>query len=226
MALTAQREQCVVERGGSVAGHFAHHAEPALAATGLRTISPLESGGNLDTPQLVAGSRLFVVVQVSGALFSVGDLHFAQGGGEVCGSGIELAGAVTVRFAVHKNSAWRPRFPAFETPAPPPRRYFGVTGVAINAANGIDAMNVQLAARTALVAMIDYLVVTRGLTPNAAYALASVAVDLRIAELVNQPHPVVSAVVALDIFEQVLDEDWSNSLGRALLPLGGRTGQS
>ena len=48
-----------------------------------------------------AGSRLWLPVDVPGALFSAGDIHFAQGDGEVCGTAIEVAGAVTVRFALH-----------------------------------------------------------------------------------------------------------------------------
>ena len=67
---------------------------PPEAADGLRTIPPRETGGNLDVRQLVAGSKLFLPVEVPGALFSAGDLHFAQGDGEVCGSAIEIAGAI------------------------------------------------------------------------------------------------------------------------------------
>ena len=73
----------------------------------------------MDIRQLVAGSRLWLPVDVPGALFSVGDLHFAQGDGEVCGTAIEVAGAVTVRFGVIRDGAHRSRFPTFETPARP-----------------------------------------------------------------------------------------------------------
>ena len=71
----------------------------------------MRSGGNLDIRQLVAGSRLWLPVDVPGALFSIGDLHFAQGDGEVCGTAIEVAGAVTVRFGVIRDGARRSRFP-------------------------------------------------------------------------------------------------------------------
>ena len=87
------------ERGGPVADSLPESAIPPEAADGLRTIPPREIGGNLDIRQLVAGSRLYLPVDVPGALFSIGDLHFAQGDGEVCGTAIEVAGAVTVRFA-------------------------------------------------------------------------------------------------------------------------------
>ena len=92
-------------------------AWPPEAAAGLRTIPPREGGGNLDVRQLVAGSKLLLPVDVEGALFSAGDLHYAQGDGEVCISAIEISGAVTVRFSVRSRPRWRPRFAAFETPA-------------------------------------------------------------------------------------------------------------
>ena len=68
----------------------------------------------MDVRQLVAGAKLWLPVDVPGALFSIGDLHFAQGDGEVCGTAIEVAGSVTVRFAVHDVPARA--FPAYETP--------------------------------------------------------------------------------------------------------------
>ena len=107
-----ERERMLEERGFPVAETGASGAVPAFAAAGLRTIPPRENGGNLDIRHLVVGSRLFLPVHVSGALFSAGDLHFAQGDGEVCGSAIEIAGAVTVRFSVHQ--APRPTDPASE----------------------------------------------------------------------------------------------------------------
>ena len=74
-------------------------------------------GGNIDIRQLVAGSRLWLPVDVPGALFSIGDLHFAQGDGEVCGTAIEVAGAVTFRLSLHDGPA--PAMPRYETPAAP-----------------------------------------------------------------------------------------------------------
>src|SRR5207248_10247603 len=104
-----------------VADALPEAAIPPRAADGLRTIPPRETGGNLDIRQLVAGSRLRLPVSVPGALFSIGDLHFAQGDGEVCGTAIEIAGAVTVRFALHKSPAVRMRFPCYDTPRRPVR---------------------------------------------------------------------------------------------------------
>ena len=96
-------------RGGPVADPMPESAVPPSAADGLRTIPPRETGGNLDIRQLVAGSRLYLPVDVPGALFSIGDLHFAQGDGEVCGTAIEVAGSVTVALHVHSDHVRRGR---------------------------------------------------------------------------------------------------------------------
>jgi formamidase len=197
LAAIREREDRIAACGGPVADAAPESAIPATAANGLRTIPPRELGGNLDVRQLVAGSRLFLPVDVPGALFSVGDLHFAQGDGEVCGTAIEIAGSVTVSFQIHRGDVHRHRFPAFETPARPGRRCFATTGIPVEA-----AMDLGAAAREALTAMIDHLVAAYGFEPAAAYALCSAAVDLRLSEVVDVPYPVVSALLPLDIFDE------------------------
>jgi formamidase len=191
-----RREERVGEGGGPVADPAPESALPRFAADGLRTIPPREIGGNLDIRQLVAGSRLYLPVDVPGAMFSVGDLHFAQGDGEVCGTAIEVAGSVTVALHVHEDHARRSRFPTFETPARPGRHSFATTGIPVD-----DAMDLTIAAREALGAMIDHLTATYGFEAAAAYALCSAVVDLRLSEVVDVPYPVVSALLPLDVFE-------------------------
>jgi formamidase len=176
-------------------------AWPPEAAAGLRTIPPREGGGNLDVRQLVAGSKLLLPVDVEGALFSAGDLHYAQGDGEVCISAIEISGAVTVRFSVRSRPRWRPRFAAFETPAVTQRASFATAGIPLTDDGVNAAMNLNVAARRALLELIDYLELERGLTRDAAYVLCSVAADLRISEVVDSPNPVVSALLPLDVFD-------------------------
>ena len=63
-------------------------------------------------------------------------------------------------------------------------------------------MDLTAAARAALVEMIDYLEATYGFERAAAYALCSVAVDLRISEAVDVPYPLVSALLPLDVFDE------------------------
>src|SRR5439155_846955 len=132
---------------------------------------------------LVAGSKLFLPVEVEGALFSAGDLHVAQGDGEVCGSAIEVAGAVTVRFGLHKSPSWLPRFPAFETPAATQRASFATTGIPLADDGTNVALDLNLAARRAVLELVDHLQLVRGLSRDAAYILCSVAADLRISEV-------------------------------------------
>ena len=93
------------------------HAVPQgpVAEEGLRTIPPRENCGNVDIKQLTKGAKLFVPVAVDGALYSVGDGHYAQGDSECCGTAIEMGATAVVRFRVHrqlakeKNIVW-PRF--------------------------------------------------------------------------------------------------------------------
>ena len=153
------REERIRAAGGPVAADAPESASPPSAAGGLRTIPPREIGGNLDIRQLVAGSRLFLPVHVPGALFSIGDLHFAQGDGEVCGTGIEIEAAVTVRLGLRKAPRWVPRFPAYLTPPRPERACFATTGIPEE-----SPMDLTAAARAALIAMIDWLETEHGLS--------------------------------------------------------------
>lgn len=63
-----------------------------------------EHGGNCDIKNLSRGSKVYLPVHMKGAKFSVGDLHFSQGDGEIsfCGA-IEMAGVITINFKVMKN---------------------------------------------------------------------------------------------------------------------------
>lgn len=196
MAMQRAREERIRAAGGPVADDLPEAAVPTSAASGLRTIPPRETGGNLDIRRLVAGSTLLLPVHVPGALLSLGDVHFAQGDGEVCGTGIEIAAVVTVRLGVRKQPAWVPRFPAYLTPAQPGRACFATTGISED-----TAMDLTAAARAALLAMIDWLVAEHGLSREAAYCLCSACVDLHLSEVVDVPFPLVSALIPLDIFE-------------------------
>jgi formamidase len=188
------REEALQARGQPVADPLPEAAVPQAASEGVRTIPPRETGGNMDVRQLVAGSKLWLPVDVPGALFSIGDLHFAQGDGEVCGTAIEVAGSVTVRFGVHDVPA--PAFPAYETPGGAARRSFATVGIPVDV-----GMDLNAAARAALLEMIGHLERRYGLARPAGYALCSACVDLRISEVVDVPYPLVSALLPLDVFE-------------------------
>jgi formamidase len=190
------REDALRASGQPVADALPEAALPPAAADGVRTIPPRETGGNMDVRQLVAGSKLWLPVDVPGAMFSIGDLHFAQGDGEVCGTAIEVAGSVTVRFAVHDAPA--PAFPAYETPGGRSvERWFATAGIAVD-----EGMSLNAAARAALLQMIGHLERRYSFARPAAYALCSACVDLRISEAVDVPYPLVSALLPLDVFEK------------------------
>jgi len=205
------REAAIAEAGGEALPPEAGAAVPATepyASQALRTIPPRETGGNLDVPQARAGATVFLPVDVPGALLSLGDVHFAQGDGEVCGTAIETHGRVTIRLDVLPAAklGFRPQTPAFEAVEPEwkgGRRHFVTTGLPIRPDGSNAEMDTTLAARNALLAMIEWLTAERGLTREAAYVLCSVAVDLRISEIVDVPNPVVSALCPLDIFHAI-----------------------
>jgi acetamidase/formamidase len=158
------------------------------------TIPPTETGGNMDTRHLTAGTRLWLPVQVPGALFSLGDGHAAQGDGEVCGTAIETPMQAQMRLTVRKDV--RVTAPEFETAGP--------LGSATNTAPwfAADGVGPDLfeAARDATRRMIDRLGVRHGMAPDDAYMLISVAGELRISEIVDQPNWIVTCYVPTSIF--------------------------
>ena len=179
-----------------------------VATEGLRTISPRENGGNMDIKQITKGSTLSVPVTVEGALFSVGDGHFAQGDGEVCVTAVEMGATAVVRFRVLKGAAekpWRgPRFSHRDYFAPPewaaPKHFVAATGMPIRDDGVNEGENLTLACRNALLNMID-LLQERGWTREQAYVICSVAADLRISNVVDVPNYVVSALLPEAIFQ-------------------------
>jgi acetamidase/formamidase len=149
-------------------------------------VPPRRVGGNLDTRDLVAGTTLWLPVEVEGALLSIGDTHAAQGDGEVCGTAIESAMDVVVTIDVEAGAA--PDFPRFETSGPL-TRHVDAAGHLVTTGVGPDLM---AGAKAAVRQMIDLLGRDRYLDPADAYMLCSVAADLRITEIVDAPNWVVA----------------------------------
>jgi len=204
------REQRALDKGALVFPPDPNGAVPAgpCGLTGLRTLPPRENGGNFDVKQLTAGAKLFLPVYREGALFSTGDGHFAQGDGEVCVTAVEMGATAVVRFKVHKGLAEQRKFnaPVFSRQtyfADPrfaaPERFLGVMGMPINAAGEIEAENLTLACRNAVLSMIE-LLQDRGFSREQAYIICSVAVDLRVSNVVDVPNYVVSALLPEAIF--------------------------
>ena len=128
------------------------------------------NGGNMDNKALVAGTTLYLPVNVPGALFFVGDGHAAQGDGEVDITALETS--LVGRFTFHVVHA-----PKFRTPwAETPDRWVVM---------GFDD-DLAHATRKAVRAGVDFLAVQKGMTREEAYQLLSVAGDVAITEIVDR----------------------------------------
>jgi len=231
VATVKAREAALAAAGGFVLlPDPTNGAPPGICGTGgsaaadcLRTIPPRENGGNMDVKQMVRGTRLLFPCYVPGCLLSIGDVHFAQGDGEVSGTAIEMNAVVTVRVALRKGQAFLlNNRPAFEGDSQlkdlAPTKFYATVGYPLKAAGEVPptiaahadlaeitplenlSEDVTLAARDALRKMIDYLVTVKGLTPHQAYILSSVAVDLHISNLVDVPNFAVTAILPLEVF--------------------------
>jgi acetamidase/formamidase len=151
-------------------------------------------GGNMDTRQLVRGSTLYLPVQVDQALFSCGDAHACQGDGEVCVTGLEAPMFAALRLTLEKGRSIPA--PQYRTPGPLTPRvdsapFYGTTGV------GGD---LYVAAQDAVRAMVDHIATTYSLGREDAYVLCSLAVDLKISEIVDAGQYIVSALLPEAIF--------------------------
>jgi acetamidase/formamidase len=152
---------------------------------------PGKHGGNMDIRHLTARSRIKIPVWVDGALFSVGDVHAAMGDGEVCVCAIECAGEATLRFTLECRSGLRwPQYSG-EGDAKPKKGYYAATGI---------APDLMAAAKESVRNMLDHLTRSYGLTREEAYVLCSVAADVRVHEVVDQPNWVVGTMISRDIF--------------------------
>jgi len=159
-------------------GKYTRPLAPFLGVTGVAPAQPgehstvpprPEAGGNIDCKELVAGSTLYLPVNVPGALLYLGDGHGAQGDGEVCGTAIECP--MTTEMVVDLARDQPLRSVHAETPAG--RVTFGFSAD-LNEAMG-DALD-------AMVTWLAELCVT---SRAEALALASNCVDLRVTQVAN-----------------------------------------
>jgi acetamidase/formamidase len=142
---------------------------PPAAWGSVSTLPPRKNGGNLDNKELVAGTTLYLPVHVDGALFSVGDGHGVQGDGEVCVTAIEtgLIGTFELVLREDLHLEW----PRAETPT-------HIMTMAFDP----DLDDCVVIALWQMVALIAEQV---GITPQEAYALCSLAADVRVTQVVN-----------------------------------------
>jgi acetamidase/formamidase len=159
-------------------GKYTRSLAPFLGVTGVTPAAPgchstipprAEAGGNIDCKELVAGSVLYLPVNVDGGLLYLGDGHGAQGDGESCGTAIEC-GMTTE--AVVSVAGERPlRCVHAETPA-------GLVTFGFSA-------DLNEAMGDALDAMVTWMAELYGTSRAEALALASTCVDLRVTQVVN-----------------------------------------
>lgn len=159
-------------------------------------IPPGDHGGNVDCKHLVEGSKVYFPVGVEGALFSVGDGHAAQGEGEVGGTAIECPMKVDVRFRILKDK--RVEQMEYLTPGPLDKytntgQWYFTTGI---------APDLMIATKLAIKRMLTHIQLEYGLTKHEAMVLCSVAVDLKIHEVVDTPNWTVGAGLPLSIFHE------------------------
>jgi len=157
-------------------------APPVLQGR-ISSTPPGPHGGNLDNKDLVAGSVLYLPVNVTGALLSIGDGHGLQGDGEVSGTALEtsLRGTFQIILRKDKRLAW----PRAETPT----HY-----ITMGLSDDLDQ-----ASRLAVREMVDFLVTEKGMTRDDAYLLCSLAADLHVTQTVDVTKG-VHAMLAKSIF--------------------------
>ncbi len=223
------RETQLLESGGVVMNPDPDEAYPAMLcgvegtkpSECLRTIPPREHGGNMDIRYITTGTTVYLPCYIDGCGLAVGDFHYAQGDGEVAGTAIEMGGKMTVTARIVEDPPNLSRGPHYEGPVSvlgiPSKRFYAVTGFPLKEKDSVPAnlayldskkiaglrnlsSDINLAARNALAAMIDYIVSEYGYDRTQAYIIASVAVDMRIGQLVDVPNVGVTAILPLDIF--------------------------
>ena len=226
-----RRETALAAAGGAVYGPHPLYATPA-SLCGLngtyknecmRTVPPREHGGNFDIRYLGAGATIYLPCYVDGCGLAVGDVHFAQGDGEVAGTAIEMDSVVKLTTRLMKQGDQPRRGIHYEGPARlldiPSRSFYATTGFPLKRSGELPprlayvgseklselenlSNDLTLAARNALLEMIDYIQSEHGLTREQAYIVASVAVDLRIGQVVDFPNVGVTAILPTDIFQE------------------------
>lgn len=189
----------------------------------LRTIPPRENGGNMDVKQMVEGTTLLLPCFIDGCGLFIGDVHFAQGDGEVAGTAIEMGAIVTVETSIRKGMASVVKQPMFEGGSQikklEPDSFHAVVGYPLKAAGEVPPQwtyldsakikpltnlsnDVTLAARNSLINMLDWLKTTKGLTKEQAFVVTSVACDLRISNVVDVPNYAVTTICPMNIFDK------------------------
>ncbi|KAF2455253.1 Acetamidase/Formamidase [Lineolata rhizophorae] len=191
------------------AGSAEGEIKDKVGREGARTIPGRpEHGGNCDIKNLSRGSKVYLPVHVPGAKFSVGDLHFSQGDGEIsfCGA-IEMAGVITIKFNVVKNGMAEMglKSPIYQPgPVEPqfgPGRHIYFEGFSVDEHGKQHYMDATVAYRQTTLRCIEYLR-RYGYDDYQIYLLLGCApVQGHIGGIVDIPNACTTMGLPIDIFE-------------------------
>ncbi len=195
------------EPQNAILGGLSGEAFDRVAAEAARTAPPRENGGNQDIKNLTRGTRVFYPVYVSGANFSVGDLHFSQGDGEItfCG-GIEMGGFIDLHvdlikggmqtYGVSENAIFMPG----KTP-PQYSEWLAFSGTSVTLDGEQRYLDSQLAYQRACLHAITYLS-KFGYSPEQAYLLLGAApIEGRFSSVVDIPNSCATVYLPTAIFD-------------------------
>lgn len=152
----------------------------------LTTFPPRANGGNMDDPNLIKGVTVYLPVFVKGALFSIGDPHAAQGLGEVVGTAVECDMRIRFRLSVRKDK--KIKEPQYES-----KDFYATTGF---------GATIDEAAKKATRYMVEHISTNYKMPQPEAYMLCSLIGDLKIAEVVDLPHMLVTMHIPKNVFEK------------------------
>lgn len=217
-----RREQALIDRDpnrvpplglppledGVLAGTLSGQELQMVGREGARTVPGRENGGNMDIKNFTRGSRVFYPVFVPGAKFSIGDLHFSQGDGEItfCGA-IEMGGYVDLGVDLIKDGM--NKYGVQDTPILIPGRvepryseFLTFTGVSVHETSGENYyMDATVAYRRACLNAIEYLK-KFGYSGEQAYLLlGSAPIEGRISGIVDIPNACCSLYLPTAIFD-------------------------
>ena len=143
-------------------------------------------GGDIDMKELVEGSTLYMPVFVEGGLLAMGDSHAVVGDGAVGGTGAETEAEIHIRVTVEKGMGLRS-----------PRALTPDYLVTLSYGDELGP-----AMRQAVRDMVDFLVQEKGMEPYDAYALLSLAGDVRVSRTFRPISP-VKMMLSRRVLEQI-----------------------
>lgn len=146
------------------------------ASEAISTITPGRHGGNMDVPDICPGNKLYLPVEVEGALVGVGDVHAVQGDGEICGTAIEIPSIVTMKIDLIKNK--KINWPRIESPD--------------EIMTICSARPLEDAVRLAFLELIRWLEEDYSIERYDAYMFLSLAAKMRLAQIVDPLFTIVA----------------------------------